>query len=368
MKKIAYVGIDYHLKVVSIAVMVEGEKEISDTIRLKNEDKILHHYLKKLSQQFSIRACYEASSSGYAFQRKMESWGYHCDVIAPSLIPKKPGNRRKNDYRDARELAQHYAHGQLSVVHPPSEQDEAVRSLMRCRIALKEAQKRVKNQINALLLSQGLRWEKSKWTDGHRRWLEGVRFAQSYLQQSLEEYRGHLGYLESRVQYLDQQIEELAGGELYAASVKKLRALKGIGTLTAMILIAEITDFRRFASPRALMAFLGLVPAEDSSGDRHSGGTLSKTGNKRCRTQLIEAAQHYAKRPIISRQMQAALGSVDAASAGIAIKCMKRLNKRFWSLVMKGKNRKVAIAAIARELAGFVWAMLNQESAMVPGT
>ena len=183
MKKIAYVGIDYHMNVVAIAVIIEGEKEFYDTIRLKNTDTLIAKYMQKLSHQFTINACYEASSSGYCFQRKMRVWGYHCDVIAPSLVPKKPGSRRKNDFRDARELAQHYANGLLTVVHPPSEQDEALRGLIRCRQSLKEAEKRVKNQINSLLLSQGLHWQKSKWTLRHRQWLATLHLPHTYLQQ-----------------------------------------------------------------------------------------------------------------------------------------------------------------------------------------
>jgi transposase len=366
MKKIAYVGIDYHMNVVTIAVIIEGEKDFYDTIRLKNSDKLIAKYMEKLAHQFTIKACYEASSSGYCFQRKMQAWGHHCDVIAPSLVPKKPGSRRKNDFRDARELAQHYANGLLTVVHPPSEPDEAARCLIRCRQSLKEAEKRVKNQINSLLLSQGLRWPKSKWTLRHRQWLASMQLPHPYLQQVLDEHLALLHYLESRVQHFDNQIEILAQSELYTDSVKKLCTLKGIRTLAAMILIAEITDFRRFASPRALMAFLGLIPAEHSSGDKQNGTAITKTGNKRCRTQLIEAVQHYVKKPIISARLKTALSAVDAATSALAVKCMNRLHKRYWALVMKGKEQKVARTAIARELAGFIWALMNQQP--VPAT
>jgi len=363
MKKIAYVGIDYHMNVVAIAVIIEGEKEFYDTIRLKNTDTLIAKYMQKLSHQFTINACYEASSSGYCFQRKMRAWGYHCDVIAPSLVPKKPGSRRKNDFRDARELAQHYANGLLTIVHPPSEQDEALRALIRCRQSLKEAEKRAKNQINSLLLSQGLHWQKSKWTLRHRQWLATLHLPHTYLQQVLDEHRALLHYLEARVQHFDRQIEALAQSDPYVESVKKLCTIKGIRTLAAMILIAEITDFRRFASPRALMAFLGLIPAEHSSGDKQTGCAITKTGNKRCRTQLIEAVLHYVKKPTTRGRLKSALSQVDAATATIALTCMQRLHKRYWALVMKGKEPKVARTAIARELAGFIWALMNQQPA-----
>ena len=360
-KKIAYVGIDYHLNSLSIAVMVEGEKDLYQSIRIENKHKVILKYMKKLAKDFEIRACYEASCNGYSFQRKMLQWGYHCDVIAPSLVPKKKGDRRKNDFRDARNLAQNYVHGMLSVVHPPTEYEESVRSLIRCRLAFKEDEKRVKLRINSFLLSQGLDWPKNKWTHQHRMWLANLRFDNPYLQQVLDEYLEHLQYLQIRIKNLDSQIEQIAHSDIYASSVKRLRAFKGISTLAAMILIAEITDFRRFPNPRALMAFLGLIPSEDSSGDRQKGGGITKAGNRRCRTQLVESVQHYVRKPVIGPQMAQDLAEVDAKSANLARKCMERLHKRYWALIMKGKARQVAITAIAREFVGFIWAMMQDE-------
>jgi transposase len=364
MKKIAYLGVDYHLNHLSIAVKVSGKKKFYDVIRLENKDKTVKKYLKKLSNDFEIKACYEASSSGYVFQRKMASWGYHCDVIAPSLIPKKRGERRKNDFRDARELARLYAYGLLTVVHPPNEEEESVRSLIRCRLAFKASEKKVKQQINALLLSHDYRWLKSKWTNQHRKWLSELELPYQYLQQVLDEYVEHLRYLQSRIQYLDGQIEKLAQSDIYVESVKKLKAFKGIDTLTAMLLIAEITDFRRFPNPRALMAFLGLIPSEDSSGDKQKGGGITRSGNHRCRKMLVESVQHYAKIPRISLKMRANLAQIDAQSAYIATKCLSRLHKRYWALTMKGKIRPVVITAIAREFVGFIWAMMRPETSM----
>jgi transposase len=361
MRKIAYVGIDYHLNHLSIAVMLKGKKKFCDVIRLANNDKTIKKYVKKLSNDFEIRACYEASSSGYVFQRKMTSWGYHCDVIAPSLIPKKRGERRKNDFRDARDLARLYAHGLLTVVHPPTEEEESVRGLIRCRLAFKETEKRVKQQINALLLGHDFRWGHSKWTHQHLKWLSELNLPHKYLQQALEEYLEHLVYLRTRIQYLDDKIKHIADSEIYARSVKKLKAFKGIETLTAMLLIAEITDFRRFPNPGALMAFLGLIPSEDSSGDKQKGGGITKSGNHRCRKMLIESVQHYAKSPRISSKMGKNLAQIDAYSAHIAVKCLRRLHKRYWALTMKGKIRPVVITAIAREFVGFIWAMMRPE-------
>jgi transposase len=362
MKKIAYLGIDYHENTLSIAVYVKGKNKIYETVRIRNKDKSIRLYLKKLSGKFAIRACYEASCSGYYFQRKMKSWGYHCEVIAPSSLPKKRGDRRKNDFRDALNLAQNYANGMLSIVHLPTEEEESVRSLVRCRIVFKEAEKRAKHQINSLLLSQGQRWPRSKWTVQHLKWLWELKMPNEYLQLVLDEHLAHLDYLQTRIKYLDQQIEQVAESEIYEPAVKKLRAFKGIRTLSAMLFITEITDFRRFPNARTLMAFLGLIPSENSSGDRQRGGPITKTGNPRCRTQLIECVQHYVKKPQISYLMKADLAQVDPRSAAIAVKCLKRLHKRYWALTMKGKIRPVALTAIAREFVGFMWAMMQPQA------
>ena len=364
MKKIAYVGIDYHLNSLSLAVVVKGKNEPVDMVRLKNDDKLIRKYMSKLSDRFEIKTCYEASSNGYSFQRKMAAWGYPCEVIAPSLIPRKPGDHRKNDFRDARDLAQNYAHGTLSIVHPPTEEEEAVRSLLRCRFAFKEAAKRVKQQINSFLLAQDQHWSRSKWTPQHRKWLWEMRMPNAYSQQVLDEHLAHLDYLETRLAHLDDQIEQVATSPVYAPSVKKLAAMKGIKTLTAMLLIAEITDFRRFPNPRALMAFLGLIPSEDSSGDKRRDGAITRAGNKRCRSALIESVQHYARSPHMNAQMKSDLSQLDAHSAGAAVKCLQRLHKCFWALTLKGKLRPVAITAIARELVGFIWAMMQPQPAI----
>ncbi|MCP4153745.1 MAG: IS110 family transposase [bacterium] len=362
-KKIACIGVDYHIKSVSIGVMIKGEKDMYDTVRLVNEDKVIKKYFKKVSKEFEIRICYEASGAGFTFQRTVKKWGYHCDVIAPSLIPKKPGDKRKNDFRDACNLTRLYAQDMLTVVHPPTEKEESIRSLVRCRIALKETAKKAKQQINTFLLGKGFHWPKSKWTEEHRVWLSNLKMYDRHAQMALDEHIGHLEYLGTRILHLENEIEEIARLEPYASSVNKLVAFKGIGILTAMLLITEITDFRRFPNPRALMAFLGLVPSEDSSGDRQKGGGITKAGNKRCRTYLVESARHYIKKPRIGSAMKKDLGRLNAGDANIVMKCMQRLHKRYWALVMKGKSGNKALTAVAREFVGFIWAMMRTNEA-----
>jgi len=365
MRKIAYAGIDYHIKTITCAVVIQNEQEFLITKRFVNTDKNIKKFMKKLSKTYDIRTCYEASCNGYAFQRKMNSWGYHCDVIAPSLIPKKSGDRRKNDFRDARTLARNYGNGELTIVHPPTEYEESVRNLIRYRLSVKKYQKSVKQQINSLLLTQNLRWTKTKWTQHHLAWLKTLTLKNNHSQLVFDELLGLLDYLSIRLTYIDKQIEDLAQSEIYAPSVNKLKAFKGIQTFTAMLLIAELTDFRRFSSPKALMAYLGLIPSEKSSGDKQKGGPITKTGNTRCRKQLIESVIHYIKKPVISNLMKRDLEKVDAYCAGISIKCMNRLHKRYWHLVMKGKSSNKAKTAIAREFTGFIWAMMQPSTAAV---
>ncbi len=365
-KAIAYVGIDYHKNTVTFAVIIEGTNEYYDTKHMANEDKILRKYMKKLSQKYEIKTCYEASCNGYNFQRKMNNWGFHCDVIAPSLIPKKSGDKRKNDFRDARNLAKCFSNGDLTVVHPPTEEQESIRNFIRCRIGLKMNAKNVKLKINSFLLTQGESWKKARWTQQHFMWLSKLKLKDDYSQQVLSEHLGHLQYLNTRIKNFDKSIENIANSKVYASSVKKLKAFKGISTFSAMLLITEITDFRRFPNPGALMAFLGLIPSENTSGvDRQKGGItksggITKTGNIRCRIQLIESVQHATKKPRISLVMKKNLQEVDANSANIAIKCMHRLHKRFWALVVRGKTNNKAKTAIAREFVGFIWAMMTQ--------
>lgn len=359
-KTLAYVGVDYHAKNIMISVYLSQEKRFIETLRLPNNDTQIIRFMQKLSRQYELKICYEASGSGYVFQRKMRAQGWHCDVIAPSLVPKKAGDRRKNDYRDARRLAEHYANNLLTVVHPPTQGQESVRTLIRCRFAFKDDVKRVKKQINSLLLSQGHFWQRSKWTHHHRIWLRSLKFSTEHVQLVFQEHLAHLDYLESRLAYLNSEIEQIAATEIYAASVQKLRCLRGIDTLTAMVLVAEITDFRRFASPRALMAFLGLIPSEQSSDERRKGGGITKAGNYRCRTLLVESAQHYSRKPCVSYQMKHKLAQADARTNTVVINCMHRLHKRYWHLHLKGKIRQQAIVAVARELVGFVWDLMRE--------
>jgi transposase len=202
---------------------------------------------------------------------------------------------------------------------------------------------------------------KKRWSKRYLVWLSNLEMPEKYIKIILEEQLGLLNYTQARITSLDDQIKDIAQSKIYAPSVNKLRTFKGIGTLTAMILIAEITDFRRFPNARSLMAFLGLIPSENTSGEKQRPGSITKSGNSRVRKHIIEAAQHYPKATNISQQMKKDLSEVDAQSAQIAVNCMERLHKRYWHLALRGKTRSKALTAIARELVGFIWAMMQPE-------
>lgn len=359
MKKIAYVGIDYHQAFLAVVVLPEGSAGAVQRVKLENDSKKIKKYMKKLSATYDPRTCYEAGSGGYEFHRRMSGWGYSCRVVAPSKIPRKPGDHVKTDFKDAENLAYQFRNGSLSFVHVPSPEEEAVRSLVRCRRSLKEDSKRVKLRIFALLKTQGLHYPRSLWTQRHQAWIAGLCLP-PLIEDVLLEYRTHLEYLNCRIADLDGKIEALSEAAPYAEPVRALMALRGIGTLSAMTLITEIVDFRRFATPRALMAYLGLTPSESSSATIKHYGRITKAGNSACRKMLIECVQHYRKKPVPTLYLKAKWIGQPADRVQTAIRCMQRLHKRYWSLAHR-KPKNVALVAIAREFVGFIWSLMQTQ-------
>ena len=319
--------------------------------------------MKKLSRTYELQTCYEAGSGGYEFHRRMSDWGYSCQVVAPSKIPQKPGDHVKTDFKDAENLAYQLRNGSLSFVHVPSPEEEAVRALIRCRRSLKEDSKRVKLRIFALLKTQGFHYPKSLWTKQHSAWM-GELCLPPLLDDVLTEYRTHLEYLNCRIADLDGKIENLSQTAPYAQPVQALKVLRGIGTLSAMTFIAEIVDFRRFATPKALMAYLGLTPSEYSSSTVKHYGKITKAGNSACRKLLVECVQHYRKKPVPTLSLKAKWKGQPADRVQTAIRCMQRLHKRYW-ILEKRKPKNVALVAIAREFVGFIWHLMQTQQEAV---
>jgi len=359
---ITYVGIDAHKKDLFIARLISGEKT-PVTWQLANEPNAVRRLVRKLEREAPgpVRVFYEAGPCGYALQRQMTTPRVTCDVVAPALIPRTPGERVKTNRRDARKLAELGRAGLLTAVQPPTPEDEAVRDLARARDDAREDLQRCRHRLGKLLLRRGLHYAGRNWTRAHRQWIDSVTWTHAAERAVVDDYLLAIDHTEARLLELDTRLAEIAESEPYREPVGWLRCFRGIDTLTAMLILAELHDFRRFPSAPALMAYLGLVPSEDSSGEKHRRGRITRTGNALVRRLLVEVAWHYQHRPGIGRRRKGQPARVIA----IADKAQQRLCRRFRKLAAEHKPAPKVAVAIARELAGFLWAALQPQPATV---
>lgn len=357
---ITYVGIDAHKKDLFIA-MLTGHDRTPTTWQVANEPAAVRRLVRKLEREAPgwVRCCYEAGPCGYALQRQLTTTRVSCQVIAPALIPRKPGERVKTDRRDARKLVELLRAGLLTEVHPPTPADEAVRDLCRARDDAREDLQRARHRLGKLLLRRGLHYSGRAWTRGHRQWLDGLAWPHPAEQTVVDDYLLAIDHLEARLIELDARLSEIAGTPPYREAVGWLRCFRGIDTLTAMLILAELHDFRRFQSPRALMAYLGVVPGEHSSGDKHRRGRITRTGNTLVRRLLVEVAWHYQHRPGIGAALARRRQGQPSRVIAIADKAQQRLCRRFRRLLEQHKPAPKIAVAVARELAGFLWAALQ---------
>jgi transposase len=355
-----YVGIDAHKKDLFIAMMV-GHERTPVTWQLANEPRAVGRLVRKLEREAPgpVRVFYEAGPCGYALQRQVTTARVSCDVVAPALIPRKPGERVKTNRRDARKLAELGRAGLLTAVQPPTPEDEAVRDLARARDDAREDRQRCRHRLGKLLLRRGLHYAGRNWTRAHRRWIDTLEWSHAAERAVVDDYLLAIDQADARLSDLDARLMEIATQEPYREPVGWLRCFRGIDTLTAILILAELHDFRRFASAPALMAYLGLVPSEDSSGEKHRRGRITRTGNALVRRLLVETAWHYHHRPSVGvalmRRRQGQPGRVIA----MADKAQQRLCRRFRTLAAAHKPAPKIAVAIARELAGFLWAALQ---------
>jgi transposase len=307
-----------------------------------------------------VRFCYEAGACGYALQRQITEAGQaSCMVVAPSLIAVKPGERIKTDRRDARKLAFMFRAGLLTEVQPPSEADEALRDLSRAREDVREDLHRSRHRLSKLLLRRGIVYSAGKraWSRRYWQWLRQLRFENELLQAVFDDYLLAIEQLEERLRGLEERLEVVSRQQPYAEAVGALRCFRGIDTVTAITIVAELYSFARFTSPRGLMAYLGLIPSEHTSSLNTRRGAIMKTGNSHVRRVLIEAAWNYRHRPQIGVLKKRRQGQ-PAAVVALADRAMQRLYRRFTRLTARGMPSPKAVVAVARELAGFVWAAL----------
>jgi transposase len=357
---ITYVGIDAHKKDLFIAMLV-GDQKTPVTWTVPNEPNAVRRLVRKLEREAPgpVRAFYEAGPCGYALQRQLTTPKVSCDVVAPALIPRKPGERVKTNLRDSRKLVELGRAGLLTAVRPPTPAEEAVRDLARARDDAREDLQRCRHRLSKLLLRRGLHHQGRNWTRGHRQWLNSLTWTHAAEQAVVDDYLLAIDHTEARLIELDARLAEIAETEPYRTRVGWLRCFRGIDTLTAILILAELHDFRRFPSPRALMAFLGLVPGEDSSGEKHRRGRITRTGNTLVRRLLIETAWHYQHRPSVGVALTRRRKGQPSRVIAIADKAQQRLCRRFRRLAEHHKPAPKIVVAIARELAGFLWAALQ---------
>jgi len=362
MEGITFVGLDAHKLWIMVAMLLPG-REVAIEWRVPNEPRAIRRMLRRIEREApgEVRFCYEAGPCGYTLQRQITAWSEaSCMVVAPSLIPGKPGDRVKTDRRDARKLAFLFRAGLLTEVQPPTEGDEAARDLCRAREDAREDLLRCRHRLTKFLLRRGIIFTAGKraWTQAHRRWLHSLRFEQTCHEIVFADYLLAVEHLEQRLEAFVAQLERLAQDQRYAPAVAALRCFRGFDTISAMTIAAELHSFHRFNSPRKLMAFVGLIPSEHTSGQRRRLGAITKTGNSHVRRLLIEAAWNYRHRPRVGTLARRRKGQPPWVIA-LADKAMQRLYRRYLHMIAKGMPSQKATVAIARELLGFVWAALS---------
>jgi transposase len=360
--RITYIGLDVHKADIVVAVAEGGLRgEVREYGRIVNTPAALERLARKLGHDgVKLRFCYEAGPCGYGIQRQLSALGHECVVVAPSLIPKRAGDRIKTDRRDAASLARLDRAGELTPVWVPDAGHEAMRDLVRARLDAVQALRRARQQLSGFLLRQGCHYGRPAWTKLHRRWLAGLKFEHPAHHIVLEDYIAAVEAAEVRRDRLTAQIEAMLPDWSLAPLVAALQTMRGIALVNAASLIAELGDLSRFANPRQLMAYLGLVPSEHSSGVSIKRGGLTKAGNGAARRLLIEAAWCYRFPARVSRELRLRQEAQPIPIREIAWKGQRRLCARYRKLARTGKPANVVTAAIARELAGFVWAIARQ--------
>jgi len=360
-----FVGVDAHKSSLHVAMLLPGGRA-PVAWQVANEPAAVRRLARKLQREATgeLHCCYEAGPLGYSLQRRLAGLGVACQVVAPSLIPIRPGEHVKTDRRDARKLAELLAAGLLTEVHPPGEADEALRNLARGREDVRQALTRAKHWIDKFLLRHGIAYTLSKrpWGKQHRAWLRRLRMEYAADQACFDAYLVTHEQLEERLEVLEAEMERASGQPEYRTAVGALRCFRGINTVTAISVVAELHDFRRFPSPRSLMSHLGVTPSEYSSGERRRRGAITCAGNRHVRRLLTEAAWQYRHRPGCSAALRERRRGQPARAIALADRAQERLCRRYARMSTQGKPHHKIVIAIARELVGYLWATLHPDA------
>jgi transposase len=359
MSTIRFIGLDVHKDTIVMSVAETGNAEALVVGTFPNDVNRILKQLKKLSADLSLlRVCYEAGPTGFGLCRRLKEAGIDCKVIAPSLVPQQSGLRIKTDRRDSRKLAHFLRSGDLTEVWIPDEKTEALRDLERSRDDAKNAERTARHQLSKFLLRNDRVYRDGReWTVKHLDWVRKQKFDDRCKQCVHDDYVKAVDDAKERVKRLMKEIERFVEGHALEPLVKAMMSFRGIQLLSATVIAAEIGDLRRFKTARQFMAFLGLVPSEQSSGKSTKRGPLTKTGNGHVRRILVEAAQHYRHRPVLSAALRKRQHGVSQEVIKVSWEAQQRLCRRLTHLTENNKPRNKAIVALARELAGFIWSL-----------
>jgi len=357
---IVWVGMDTDAKKNQIALYRGWDKELAAEWEVGMDAKGIRRLIERLKQEDGeIRCVYEAGPCGYELYRRLRKAGMQCDVIAPSLTPRKPGDRVKTNRRDARNLARLYRAGELTVIDVPDEKQEALRDLTRAREDVREDLTRRQHRLSRFLVRQGCHYQDGdKWTQKHWAWIRKIHFQDSNAQTVLEEWIRAVEQSQEQLKTLDSKIEENAQKPEYANKVQRYQTLRGVKTVTAMTIVAEVWDMRRYGTAPQFMGSTGLVSSEHSTGDHERRGKITKAGNAHLRRILVEAAWQYRHRASASKAIKSRRKGQPSEVVSIAERADQRLNRKFRRMVDRYNKRPGTTAvAVARELAGFIWAI-----------
>jgi len=359
MTSITHLGLDVHKDSISIAMLpADGGPAVQ--WRITHTPQAVTRLIRKLRAAGPVQCVYEAGPTGYALQRRLTAAGIDCMIAAPSLIPARAGDRIKTDRRDALKLAQLLRAGLLTAVHPPDERQEAVRDLSRCREDAQKDLVRSRHRLGKFLLRRGLIFRDGcNWSQRHRTWLGGLRFERDVDRIVFQDYLLAVEQHEDRVRALDDRLAEVADSDPYREPVARLRCFRGIDTVTAVALVAELHDVRRFRTAPQLMAYLGLVPSERSSGASSRRGGITRAGNGHVRRLLVEAAWHYRHRPAVGKALRARRRGQPPQVVAHADQAQRDLCRRYSRMTAAGKHHNTIVAATARRLTGYLWQVLT---------
>jgi transposase len=359
MKSTTIIAFDQHAATTVAAVLLPGDRTPA-LHTLASESPTLLRFVERLRRQGPVTCCYEAGPCGFELQRACSAREIPCEVIAPALIPRRPGDRIKTDRRDAGHLAVLYRAGALTAIHIPTEQEEAARDLLRCREDIRADLLRARHRLSKFLLRHGRRFTATKtaWSKRHETWLRAQTWPFPALDQTHHAYLRAVEETVARLRAVEHDLRALLDLEPLRTRVQRLRCFRGIDDLTALTIAAELGDPRRFPTAPTTMAFVGLVPSEHSSGTKRAQGAITKTGNAHLRRVLVEAAWHYRHHPFVGRTLRQRQVGAPETTCVQAWRAQQRLHHRYRHLTGRGKAHQHVVTAIGRELTGFLWAAL----------